>query len=315
MDSAARHFREALRHDPLYAAAHSGLADVHVLGYGPAGKDGPRLAVHEARAALAIDPQLAEAHASLGMALFYHELDFSAAERAFRRSIELEPSYATAHHWFAELLAAQGRLDESIREVRIAESLDPLSTIIGWNVARILDFARRREESIAKLAAVERLHPDDAQVQASLIGMLLTLGRKDEAGARFDRLILGLPDEIRTANQERLRQFRAGIAAGDPAALLRFLELVVPGQSHQRIFAAHRIAISGHVDSAMRLVQALHEERSFGQMLPDMAVGPLFDPFRDDPRFQSILRELRIDPAIGRRLRDSDPIWRSSQRP
>ena len=311
MDSAIAHFEAALRRDPLYARAHAGLADVHVLGYGPAGADGYRLAIAAARTALRLDPDLAEAHSSLGLALTYHEWDWPAAEREFRRAIELDPNYATAHQWYAEYLSTRGRLDEAVAEVRHAESLDPLSTIIVWNVARILGFARRYEEAVAQLRALDRLHPGHSRVGAMLTGYLLALGRRAEAADVMQDLI-----DTMTAQEPgygaRFATLANDIRAGRLQALLAFLEHTAQsgsGEAHVRVFAAARLADAGEVDRAMTILEQIHAERGFGLTLPDLAVGTLLDPLRGDRRFKTLLHRMGLDPEIGLRLRDRDPAW------
>jgi eukaryotic-like serine/threonine-protein kinase len=307
MDSALTHFQEALRLDPLYAAAYAGIADVHVLGYGPAGPDGLPLALAAARSALRLDPELADAHASLAMALTLYQWDWPAAERAFRRSIELDPSYATARQWYAEYLATQGRLDEAIAEVRIADRLDPLSLIIGWNVARILDFARRPEEAIEKLRALQRLHPQSERVHMLLVAELMAVGRNDDAAEVLERFVTSRegPD-LSPEDGERLRAISRELRAGGWNRLVDFFQQGAVGDGHGRMFEAHGLALAGRSDDALAIVEEAYRKRAFGVLVPDLAVGILFDPLRDDPRFQNLLRRMGLDPAIGVRLRDAD---------
>ena len=308
MDSAIVHFEAALRRDPLYARAYAGLADVHVLGYGPAGANGFRLAIAAARTALRLDPDLAEAHSSLGLALTYYEWDWPAGEREFRRAIDLDPNYATAHQWYAEYLATQGRLDEAVAEVRLAESLDPLSLIIGWNVARVLGFARRYEEAVEQLRAVDRLHPGDGRVVTMLVMYLLALGRNAQAAEVMERFAATMAAD--TAHVGALaEQIRAGRVDAVNAFIERMIVQSNAGEAHRRMFAVGRLANTGDMDGAMRMLEQLHDEHGFGLLLPDLAVGALLDPLRDDPRFKTLVRRIGLDPQIGLRLRDRDPAW------
>src|SRR6185369_14523957 len=99
---------------------------------------------------LAIDEQLAEAHTALGFYLSNYAWDRDGSEKEYRRAIELKPNYATAHHWLGGDLANVKRFDDSIAELRRAEELDPLSPIIGTNVADMFFMARRYDEAIAQ---------------------------------------------------------------------------------------------------------------------------------------------------------------------
>jgi eukaryotic-like serine/threonine-protein kinase len=304
MDSAFAHFQEALRLDPMFAAAHAGIADVHVLGYGPAGIGGLPLAVAAARAALEIDPDNAAALASLGGALTLYQWDWPAAGRAFRRSIELDPSYATARQWYAEYLVTQGRIDEAIAEVRIAERLDPLSLIIGWNVARILDMARRQEEAVEQLRALQRLHPQSERVHVLLAGQLLSLGRTDEVADMMDRFVStgGLPP----TKAARLSAVSADMREGRWRTLLEFFEEGGAGNGHGRMFEAAGHTATGNIEGALDIVEEAYRTRTIGLMVPDLVAGAMFDGLRDEPRFQNLLRKMRLDPGIGLRLRRSD---------
>jgi eukaryotic-like serine/threonine-protein kinase len=139
-------FEQAIGRDPNYALAYSGLADTYAVltAYTniPARQVMPK-AKEAALKALALDDTLAEAHASMGQVARYYDYDFATAEREYRRAIELNPNYATAHQWLAEQLSALKRADEAIPEMRRALELDPLSLIINRIYADILVAARR----------------------------------------------------------------------------------------------------------------------------------------------------------------------------
>jgi tetratricopeptide (TPR) repeat protein len=130
---AIQYFEEAIEIDPTYALAYSGLADSYsILGmyFLPPGEAFPK-ARAAAMKALEIDDTLAEAHASLAYATTFHFWDFSEAEKEYQRSIELNPAYALAHHWYGDYLSAIGRHDEAIAESRRALELDPLSLVVN----------------------------------------------------------------------------------------------------------------------------------------------------------------------------------------
>lgn len=313
MDSAIVHFQAALRRDSSFAPAYAGLANVYVLGHGPGGTDRLLPAVDAARSALRVDRDLAEAHASLGLALMLYEWNRPAADSAFRRAIDLDPSYATAHQWYAEFLASQGRLDEAIEQVRVAEILDPLSAIIGWNVSRILGFARHHAEELDQLRRQADLHPQDDRIITSLVWSLMGFGRNEEAAEIMEDFLTPMMQEAGSENADRFRFVLAGIRAGRAEALLTFFLESVPegttGGGHQRMFTAVRHAVSGELGIAIGIIEEAYRERAFGLLVPDLAVGAAFDVFRDDPRFQHVLRRMGLDPEIGIRLRNRDPRW------
>src|SRR5438445_1620691 len=146
------YFDQAITLDPNYALAHAGLADAYALlpvyGNLPAGESLPK-AREAALKALSLDDRLAEAHTALGDVLNYYEYDFAGAEREYKRAIELNPNYATAHQWYGELLTHLGRHEESLAEMRRALQIDPLSLIINRAYGESYLFARRYDEAIA----------------------------------------------------------------------------------------------------------------------------------------------------------------------
>lgn len=164
IQKAVEFFRKAIDEDPAYARAYSGLADCyHQLGTvligGKVPTESRPLAIAAAKKALEIDPELAEAQAALAYARLY-DWEWAAAEEGFQRAIQLNPSYASAHLWYAHLLIMRKRNDEAVREVKLAQRLDPLSPIIQTQVGMILQSARRSDEAIRELRSVLDKDPD-----------------------------------------------------------------------------------------------------------------------------------------------------------
>ena len=156
------HFDNAIEQDPLYALAYTGLADCYSL-MSMHGVLQPREAFTRAKAAairaLEIDDQLAEAHASLAYANLYYEWDWAAAENGFRRSIDLSPNYATAHHWYHEYLVLRGRIDEATVEINKAQELDPLSPAINAALVLPLLNSGKYDQGVTALKRVIALDP------------------------------------------------------------------------------------------------------------------------------------------------------------
>ena len=158
-------FNQAIARDPEYARAYSGLADAYaLLGSWPNAEMPRRVAMPRAKeaavTALKLDDSLAEAHASLAFVEMHYEWNWKESEKEFRRAIELNPNYATAHQWFAYWLMAQGRPDESIEENELARKADPLSIIIRTDAADLLCAAGRFDEAIQKAREAMDLDPD-----------------------------------------------------------------------------------------------------------------------------------------------------------
>lgn len=154
------YFQRAIRKDPSYAQAYAGLADCYALigGYStaPATEFMPKARAAATRA-LQINENLAEAHTVLGLIVQNYDWDWETSEKAYRRAIESNPNYATAHHWYAEQLAWLGRFDEALRESDQARQLDPLSLIIAADHAEILYPSRQYDRAIEELRAVRKM--------------------------------------------------------------------------------------------------------------------------------------------------------------
>ena len=167
LNKAKAYFDEAVAKAPDYAQAYSGLADTYaLLGDWQYGVMSSREALPAAKAAaikaLELDNTLGEAHTSLGFVLSGFDWDWSSAEKEFRRAIDLNPGYATAHHWYAWHLSLMGRHGEAIAEMKKARSLDPLSLIINADLAEILLIAHFDDESVQQSRKTIDMDPDFA---------------------------------------------------------------------------------------------------------------------------------------------------------
>jgi TolB-like protein/DNA-binding winged helix-turn-helix (wHTH) protein/Tfp pilus assembly protein PilF len=167
LKAALAYFKQAIEEDPKYAKAYSGLADTYaLLGDWQYAVMTPKEAFPEAKAAaihaLELDNTLGEAHNSLAFVLDGFDWDLDAGGKEFRRAIELNPGYATAHHWYAWHLSLLGRFDEAIVEMRKAENLDPLSLIINADLAELLGLAHSYDESIRQSLKTIEMDPNFA---------------------------------------------------------------------------------------------------------------------------------------------------------
>ena len=181
------YFRQSIDADPNYAPAYAGLADSYALLASFSVEPG-RSANADARSAalsaIQIDPTLAEPHASLGMIYFFTDWNLPAAQKEFEVAIRLNPNYATAHHWYALVLAAMGRPAEALYEIHLAQKLDPLSLIIGTNVGWIEYLAHDYPAAVRDLHRVLELDPNFARARTRL-GMV-EMATGDNAAAVAD---------------------------------------------------------------------------------------------------------------------------------
>jgi TolB-like protein/DNA-binding winged helix-turn-helix (wHTH) protein len=281
---AATHFERAIELDPRYPQAYAGLADAYNLltfdGTTPA-EAFPK-ARQAARQALQLDPDLAEAHNSIGFVRLYYDYDLDGADSAFRRAIEISPNYAMAYHWWAGALSAQGRHDEAVEAVRHSLVLDPVSLSLMSDLGWYYLFADRPVEALDECLRTLEIEPNYGWAKSCRDQALIRLGRLDEFLGFFrqDALNQGLPVEKLTGLDDPDPQ--VGFAH---AARLRFEE-----QRRQSggdpVWLAMTYAAAGEIDGAFRLLEQGLENRN--PWLVFLRADPRFGPLADDPRFDEM---------------------------
>jgi DNA-binding winged helix-turn-helix (wHTH) protein/tetratricopeptide (TPR) repeat protein len=282
------HFKEAIALDPDYALAFAGLADAYTLlanAGGPAHEIMP-----EARAsalkAVSLDDNLAEAHAALGNTIIYYGYDFAEAEREHKRAIELNPNYATARHWYSELLMGLGRHEEAIAEIRRALEIDPLSLILNRQYGASLLFARRYDAAIAQMKKTVELDANFAVGHSTLSVAYRMRGDYAESVeelAGFQELVGG---------EQTAALMRESFAEGGWRGFLRAMT-GEPRPSHLTPYnLATFHAELGEKDRAFAELNKAYQNRE--AILGLLNVDPRFDSLRDDPRFQDLLRRFRF---------------------
>jgi TolB-like protein/DNA-binding winged helix-turn-helix (wHTH) protein/tetratricopeptide (TPR) repeat protein len=292
---AIQYFDEAIQLDPQYAAAYAGLADSYALLGSMANSTLPRIeAMPRARAfaerALALDESLAEARTSLAFVKMHFEQDWDAAEREYRRAIASNPSYVTAHHWYAYCLIAQARVDEALREIRRAQELDPLSLIINTDVAEMLYFARRHDEAIQQARKTLEMDPSFALAQRVLGLAYEEKGMYPESIAALQKLV-----EISERADYALAALgRSYALSGNRAEAEKLLEeLLALKTQDSGVFLGPAIvyAALGNKDQALLWLEKLYQRRA-GIIL--IKVEPYFDVLRAEPRFQALERRMAL---------------------
>ena len=289
LQKAAAEFEESIRQDPSYALAYSGLADAQVL-IGPGGPpDAFPKAREAAEKALALDPELAEAHASLGFVRFFADWDFAASERELRRAIQLNPGYVTAHHWYAYWLVAAGRTAGAVAEIRRAREIDPTSLVLNRDVGHILLYARRYPEAIDQLRRTLAMDASFHQTRLYLIGALTDVGRFEEAVAE----VRGLPP--RDDGAYRLLEASIEARAGRPEKLRMLLSELSPASLPPSVSAEGVAGLSGVVgdyDRAFEYLERAYRAHDFYLVFLNADTG--FDSLRSDPRFAELVHRIGI---------------------
>jgi TolB-like protein/DNA-binding winged helix-turn-helix (wHTH) protein/Flp pilus assembly protein TadD len=294
LKKAKEYFEQAIATDPNYAQAYSGLADTYaLLGDWQYAVMSSKEALPKAKAAatkaLKLDDTLGEAHTSLAFCLDGFDWDWNAAEREFRRAIELSPGYATAHHWYAWHLSLVGQHGQAIAEMRKAESLDPLSLIINADLAELFLIAHSYDESIRQSRKTIDMDPNFALAHNQLGQAYLQKQMDDEAIAELQKAIqFSNGSSTCTANLAR-----AYAVSGRRNGALRLLNSLKQRSNHGYSNAsdiAGIYAALGDRDQAMSWLEKAYQER----FNPSILMRPTFDPLRSDPRFQDLVHRIGL---------------------
>jgi TolB-like protein/DNA-binding winged helix-turn-helix (wHTH) protein/Tfp pilus assembly protein PilF len=285
---AVENFEQAISIDPNYALAYSGVADSYILigyfGALPMREAMPK-AKRAAERALEIDGSIAEAHASLANIAAWYEWDTAASEREFRKAIEVNPNYPTAHHWYGLFLAATKRFDEAVQELKIAQSFDPTSLIINSDLGYTYYLARRYDEAIEQCNRTLEMDGNFelAHYEAGLA--YVEKGNYDTALAEFGRAT-SLDNKPQALAMIGYTYARAG-KRPDAERALGELEML----SKQRFVPPNAMAIIhaalGNNDKALAFLEKDYDLRSSN--IFELGVDPRMDGLRGDPRFQALL--------------------------
>jgi TolB-like protein/DNA-binding winged helix-turn-helix (wHTH) protein len=286
---AVEFFERAVALDPGYAQAYAGLADaLQFLSAETPPRQSEALARSRAalQRALELDDTLAEAHASRGLVAMNFDWDWNEAEREFRRAIELDPNYATAHQWYGEFLANMGRFEEGIAEMQRARELDPLSIIINSDVAKVYITARRYDEAVEQFKRTLEMDPTFGQAHG-LLGVTYSLqGRHEEAIAEL-RSIAGIERDPLFLSWLGYVYGAAGRETEARAVVDRLLELAKE-TSVSPVLPTFVYAGLGDNDSAFEWFDRVFDEHAAWGAVP-LKASPLYDRLRADPRFASLL--------------------------
>jgi tetratricopeptide (TPR) repeat protein len=287
-------FNQALALDPTYALAYVGLADCYVLLEQYAGMPGRETypkAVAAASRALEIDNTLAEAHATLGFAN-YAMWSWDKAEQEFKTSFSLNPNYPTAYHWYCILLHTLGRHEEAFKAIKRAQELDPLSPVIGLNVAIAYYFERNYERALREMDAVLAIDSSFSPAYYRKVQPYTKLRKLQEA---YDAASKGVEVSNRSAEAISFLGYSAGLLGKRDEALnigkeleQRYASRTCPGYYIARVYAG-----LGDDKDIFKWLDADVENHS-GTMIW-LTQDPEWDPYRSDPRFVDLLEKVGLE--------------------
>jgi eukaryotic-like serine/threonine-protein kinase len=291
------HFQQAIDLDPNYALAYAGMADAYSFLASSTGGATPRDAYPKAKAAalkaLSLDESLGEAHCSLGFFHLLYDWDFAAAEREFKRAIELNPDYGNAHDGYAFYLKAVGRSDEAVRACERVQQLDPLSPFAHVSLGWAYYFARDFERAVEQGRKALELDPQSGFAHR-IIGLACgQLGRHEEAVASLQKALDSAPGAPLYVAHLGHAYALAGEAYGARRALAELGEMARRQYVSAYYFAIIHLGL-GKLDEALKWLEKAYEERA--GFLAYLKVEPLFDPLRTEARFQDLLRRVGPQP-------------------
>ena len=296
LQKAVEFFTQATNKDPNFARAYSGLADSYMLmGILDLGMN-PHEAITKAKAAahkaIALDDTLAEAHTSLGFMSYNYDFDWLNSERQFRRAIELNPNYVTAHHWYSLVLNVVGRFAESEAEMKKALQLDPTSLIINADYGAIFYYSRRYDQAVAQHKKTLELEPRFAFARQELARVYTAQQRYDEAIGELNQAI-----EISGRRPTLLSMLSyAHGKSGRRTEAEKLLEELEALRKQRVVLPYNFITVYLGLNDKKKAMEWM--EINFRERQPALIVlgiEPRYDSLRDEPRFQEMLKELKLN--------------------
>ncbi|HEV2119560.1 MAG TPA: tetratricopeptide repeat protein [Candidatus Bathyarchaeia archaeon] len=291
---AIERFEKALEKDPQYALAYTGVADSYavlaLLEFVPPKEAFPK-ARTAAEKALEIDSRLAEAHTSLGVVRFQYDWDWEGSEKELKRAIELNPSYAPAHQFYADFLKSQGRFDEALSEMGYAGALDPLSLSINTGIGHVLYLSRQYDRAIEQYRNTIKLDPNFIQAR-------LWFGRPYLQKRMYKEAIAELSHAVDLSGESTISLAMLGHAngtAGRNNEAKRILEKLMDRSKKQYVpsywIAMIHVGLGDKNNAFMWLERAFQERSSW---LVWARVEPRFDTLRADRRLRTMLLRMRL---------------------
>jgi TolB-like protein/Tfp pilus assembly protein PilF len=292
---AIEHFQQSIERDPNFALGYVGLADSYIgltfYNFAAPHETMPK-AKESAIKALALDDTLAEAHATLAHILINYDWNSPAAEREFKRSIELNPEYATAHQWYAiHYLTATGRLEEAVQEMKKALELEPASLVMNTFMGATLYYAGRYDEAIDQCRRTIQMDPNFAVAHWHL-------GLAYEQKQAFDAAIEEFQKAVSLSQGSPLMKAALGHAYAKSQQIYEANKILddLNELSKQQYVSPLEVAAIyvalGNNEKAFQLLEKAYAEHSFH--LVNLNVSPQFKSVRSDPRFQNLVQRIGL---------------------
>lgn len=294
IQKAIESFQHAIEKDPGYALAYAGLADCYHVPVNPLlPKEKMMLAKAAATRALQLDDTLVEAHTTLARVLFAYDWDWLAAEKEFKRALELNPRYAPAHQWYGGYLSSTGRFPEADAEKKRALELEPLSLAINFEMGLASYFSRNYDQAIDQFQKTLELDANFPPPHTFLAAAYEQKGMLKEATAASQKAVTVTQGPPRALAMAGLAHIYA--TSGRKAEALKILAELQRLSEHTYVPATDMALIYvglGDKGKAFAGLDKAYEEHAF--TLSNLKVEPRFDPLRSDPRFADLLRRIGL---------------------
>ena len=298
LNKAVDSFTQAIVHDPSYAPAYVGLADCYNLlreyTVMPASEAYPR-ALAAAKKAVELAPQSSEAHASFAFVSFFGMWDAATADREFRRALELNPSNAIAHHWYATYLQCLRRYSESLAEIERAQALEPASKSVLADKGNILFNAGRQQDAIALLKQMEENEPDFISPHRYLKEIYLLTAdyphylveARSEAGLMRDSSALAVVEAAE-------KGFAAGGGKDLLGALRRQQTRLYERGLLSPYFLAATCSLQGNKQEALRYLKTAYDQHA--DVMAQIETDHAFDNLHNEPAFRQLAADVGLPP-------------------
>jgi TolB-like protein/tetratricopeptide (TPR) repeat protein/DNA-binding winged helix-turn-helix (wHTH) protein len=291
LNKSVEYFEQAIRKDPSFAAAYAGLADAYsILGSDVLPAD---VANSKARAAankaIELDSSIAEGHAALALVEFYYDWNWKQSEEEFRRAIELNPNYATAHQWYSYYLTAMLRFPEAVEQAEAAQQIDPLSLSINTSVATRYRHAGRLEDAVQLNRRTLEMDPSFVPAHFSLGAVYENQGASQQAIDEYKRVI-----ELRPADPSALSALAYIYARSGQKDEARKILSQLTEISKQHYVSSFEFATIyaglGDSDSSMLWLEKSYRQRE--SQMPFLQSDERFNSMHSDPRYRDLVHRL-----------------------
>jgi eukaryotic-like serine/threonine-protein kinase len=295
------YYEQAIAKDPDFALAYSGLANSYhaIADYSSSISSREWLLRSKAATmkALELDDSIAEVHVNLA-GVNEQEANFAGAENEYRRAIELNPNYATAHQWYSTLLSILGRQDEALREARRASELDPLSPVVKATIAIRFFEARQYDKAIDMIREVIAMDKDFAQAHVMLGENYIEKGMYEEAIAEFETWWKMSEERSPEEAAQRAAAFRDAYRKGGPQGYWqKELDLALEENKQKHVEPQILSAAYARLGDKEHAFQWLEKAYETHEDMTTVPLDPAYDGIRSDPRFADLLRRIGLPGA------------------